>query len=105
MRNKPRVRAGIVGSGFAAKLHYEGAGRVYGSDVELVGIFSPTASHARRFAEPRGLRIFPFLNALLDEVEVIHVCASPAAHEAIAVGARARCACRCGKAAHGLVWR
>jgi len=74
-----------VGSGFAAKLHYEGVGRVYGSDVELVGIFSPTASHARRFAEPRGLRIFPFLNALLDEVEVIHVCASPAAHEAIAV--------------------
>jgi len=90
MTNKPRVRAGIVGSGFAAKLHYEGIGRVYGADVDLVGIFSPTASHAHRFAEPRGLRIFPSLGALLDEVEVVHVCASPAAHEAISVSALER---------------
>jgi len=79
-----------VGSGFAAKLHYEGIGRVYGADVDLVGIFSPTASHAHRFAEPRGLRIFPSLGGLLDEVEVVHVCASPAAHEAISVSALER---------------
>src|SRR5262245_55378119 len=75
---KPKVRGGIVGSGFAANLHYEGIRRVYGTDVDLVGIFSPTAANARRFAEPRGLKTFPSLNALLDEVEVAHVCASPA---------------------------
>ena len=33
---------------------------------------------------------FPSLDALLDAVEVVHVCASPAAHEAIAVAALAR---------------
>ena len=90
MRTKPKVRGGIVGSGFAASLHYEGIRRVYGTDVDLVGIFSPTASNARRFAEPRGLVMFPSLDALLDKVDVVHVCASPAVHEAITVAALGR---------------
>jgi predicted dehydrogenase len=36
------------------------------------------------------LRIFPSLDALLDEIEVVHICANPAAHEAIAVAALER---------------
>ena len=90
MTSKPKVRGGIVGSGFAANLHYEGIDRVYGTDVDLVGIFSPTEANARRFAEPRGLRTFPSLDALLDPVDVVHVCASPAAHEAITIAALGR---------------
>src|SRR6478672_7736536 len=90
MTNKPKVRGGIVGSGFAANLHYEGIRRVYGADVDLVGIFSPTAEHARRFAQPRGLATFPSLDALLAAVDVVHVCASPSAHEAVAVAALGR---------------
>src|SRR5262245_41988685 len=84
MTSKVKVRGGIVGSGFAANLHYEGLARVYGTDVDLIGIFSPTETNARRFAEPRGLRTFPSLDALLGEVDVVHVCVSPAAHESIA---------------------
>ena len=90
MARKPSVRSGIVGSGFAANLHYEGIRRVYGSDVELAGLYSPTPGNARRFAEPRGLKVFESLEALLDAVEVAHVCASPAAHEAVAVAALER---------------
>jgi predicted dehydrogenase len=90
MTDKPKVRGGIVGSSFAANLHYEGIQRVFGADVDLVGIYSPTEANARRFAEPRRLRTFPSLKALLDQVEVVHVCASPAAHEAIAVSALER---------------
>ncbi len=90
MISKPKVRGGIVGSGFAANLHYEGIHRVYGTDVDLVGIYSPTEANARRFAEPRGLRTFPSLDALLDAVDVVHVCVSPAAHEAITIAALGR---------------
>jgi predicted dehydrogenase len=90
MTSKARVVGGIVGSGFAANLHYEGIERVYGTNVELAGVFSPTETNARRFAEPRGLRTLPSLNALLEEVEVVHICASPAAHESIAVSALQR---------------
>jgi predicted dehydrogenase len=88
--NKPRVRSGIIGSGFAANLHYDGIKRVYGTDIELVGLFSPTEGNARRFAEARGLRTFPSLDALLDRIELVHVCAPPAAHEAITVAALQR---------------
>ena len=90
MISKPKVRGGIVGSGFAANLHYEGIHRVYGTDVDLVGVYSPTEANARRFAEPRGLRTFPSLDALLDAVDVVHVCVSPAAHEAITIAALGR---------------
>jgi predicted dehydrogenase len=96
MTNKPKIRSGIVGSGFAANLHYEGIERVYGAEVDLVGVFSPTETHARRFAEPRGLITFASLNALLDDVEVVHICASPAAHEAVRVAAFC-----CGPYGHG----
>jgi hypothetical protein len=30
MANKPQMRGGILGSGFAAQLHYKGIERVYG---------------------------------------------------------------------------
>ena len=90
MTGKPKLRGGIVGSGFAANLHHEGIRRVYGTDVDLVGVFSPTAANARRFAEPRGLATFTSLDALLDAVDVVHVCASPSAHEAIALAALRR---------------
>jgi predicted dehydrogenase len=90
MTKKPKLRGGIVGSGFAANLHYEGMRRVHGTDVDIVGMFSPTLANAQRFAEPRGLRAFSSLDALLDAVDVVHVCASPAAHESIAVAALGR---------------
>ena len=90
MTSKPKVRGGIVGSGFAANLHYEGIRRVYGTDIDLAGVFSPTADNAQRFAGRHGLRTFSSLEALLDEVQIVHVCASPAAHEAITVAALAR---------------
>ena len=90
MTKKAKARGGIVGSGFAANLNYEGIGRVYGTDVELVGLFSPTVVNARRFADPRGLRTFDSLEALLAEVDVVHVCTTPATHEAVTVAALQR---------------
>lgn len=90
MASKPKVRGGIVGSGFAANLHYEAIRRVYDTDVDLVGVFSPTIANAERFAGRHGLPVFVSLDALLDEVDVLHVCASPAAHEAITIAALGR---------------
>jgi predicted dehydrogenase len=90
MRQRPKVRGGIVGSGFAANLHRHNIARVCGCDVDLVGVFSPTAANAKRFAETHALRHFASLDELIDAVEVVHVCASPAAHEQITLAALAR---------------
>jgi predicted dehydrogenase len=88
---KPKVRSAIVGSGYAANFHFEAIHRIPHADVEVAGIYSPTPANARRFAEARGIRACDSLEALLDQgLDVVHVCAPPTVHEAIAVAALER---------------
>ena len=42
MSSKPVLRAGLVGSGFAAAFHYEALKRVYSVDVQVTGVYSMT---------------------------------------------------------------
>ena len=65
-KSKKTVRAGIVGSGFAASLHIEAAARVYGTNVEMVGVHSPTEANARRFAEAHGLEVLASADEVID---------------------------------------
>ena len=91
--HKPVVRAGIVGARFAAGLHYDAIRRVYGTAPEIVGVHSRSHESASAFAEPRGLMVCENLEALLDAVDVIHVCVPPHAHEAVAIAALERGVC------------
>ena len=90
MARKPKLRGGIVGSGFAARLHHEGLERAYSADIEIAGVFSPTRANAEAFATPRGLAVYDGLDALIGDVDVLHVCAPPATHEEIAIRALKR---------------
>ncbi|MBN06131.1 Gfo/Idh/MocA family oxidoreductase [Ponticaulis sp.] len=87
---KSKVRAGIVGAGFAANFHVNAIHRVYGTDPEIVGVTSRSIETARAFAEPRGLRAFDRMEALLEEVDVVHVCVPASAHETVAIAALTR---------------
>ncbi len=89
MRKLP-IRAGIVGARFSASFHVESAYRVHGTDPEIVGVVSRSPETARAFAEPRGLTAFASLDALLDQIDVVHVCVPAYAHEAVAVTALKR---------------
>ncbi|TVQ96833.1 MAG: gfo/Idh/MocA family oxidoreductase [Spirochaetaceae bacterium] len=89
MSGRPHLRAGIVGSGFAAAFHYEALHRVYRVDVEITGVFSPNAEKRGAFANDRGITAFDSLAALIDASDVIHVCTPPSTHEEIAVTALA----------------
>ena len=89
MRERKTVRAGIVGSGFAAKLHIDAMARVHGTLVDVVGVHSPTAANAERFAAAHGVPAVADLEALIDAADVVHVCAPPAAHEPVAAAALA----------------
>ncbi|SEB42529.1 Predicted dehydrogenase [Paramicrobacterium humi] len=80
-----RLRVGIVGGGFMATVHSRAA-RAAGA--ELAGIVSSSPTRGAAAAEALGIeRAFPDLDALLGEVDVVHVCTPNAFHaeQALAV--------------------
>ena len=87
---KKTVRTGIVGCGFSATFHYEALTKVYGTNVEVIGVFSLDQERTAKYAQERGIRPFASLDALLDEVDVVHCCTPPLGHEPTAVAALKR---------------
>jgi len=88
MSEKKTVRCGIVGAGFAASFHFEAVGKVYGTSVEVVGVHA--LQGAEKYAAQRGIELFDSLEALLDRVDVVHVCTTASSHEEVAVAALRR---------------
>jgi len=82
---KKTVRTGIVGSGFSATFHYEAVSKVYGTNVEVVGVHSKDAEQGKAYAQKRGIGFFETLDGLLDTVDAIHVCVPPMFHEPVAI--------------------
>ena len=87
---KKTIRTGIIGAGFAATFHFECLKRVYGTNVEVEGVYAIDTDQASSYAEKRGIRAYKSLEKLLDKVDVIHVCTPPVAHEPIAIAALER---------------
>ncbi|HET7342493.1 MAG TPA: Gfo/Idh/MocA family oxidoreductase [Methylomirabilota bacterium] len=81
------LRVGLVGSRFAAHLHLLAYRRVYGLDVRLAGVTSPTAERRQALARESGATAYASLAAMLPHVDVVDVCAPPAAHEPVALEA------------------
>jgi predicted dehydrogenase len=87
---KKTIRSGIVGSGFSATFHFEALRKVYGTNVEAIGVHSKDCEQGKAYAQARGVRFFQSLESLLDEVDVIHVCVPPMAHEPVAIAGLGR---------------
>ncbi len=81
------LRIGIVGSRFAAHLHLLAYRRVYGVDLRLAAVTSPTAERREAFARQSGAEPYASLAAMLPHVDVVDVCSPPATHEAAALEA------------------
>lgn len=81
------LKIGIAGARFAAHLHLLGYRRVYGIDARLVAVTSPTRERREAFARESGATPYPSLAAMLPHVDVVDVCAPPAAHEPLALEA------------------
>ena len=90
MQQKKTVRTGIVGTGFSAAFHFEALRKVHGTNVEVVGVHTIDVPGGQAFAQRRGIRFFDALDALLDEIDAVHVCTPPYAHEKVSVAGLAR---------------
>jgi predicted dehydrogenase len=84
------LRAGFVGAGFAAQFHIDALRQAGVPGVTPVGVYSQRAESRSAFAAQHGLSVFESLDALLDNVDVVHVCVPPAMHETVAVAALKR---------------
>jgi len=84
---KKVLRAGFVGSGFAAKFHYDALQRVFSTKVEVAGAYSSTKEKLDAFANERNIKAFTSLDELIAASDVIHVCTPPVTHEPIVVAA------------------
>lgn len=82
---KKTVRSGIIGSGFSASFHFEAIRKVYGTNVDVVGVHSRNAQAAAEYAEKRGIRAFSSMEELIDQVDVVHICTPPVTHEPFAI--------------------
>ena len=87
---KKTIRTGIVGAGFSASFHFEALQRVHGCNVEVIGTHTIDVEQGKAYAQKRGIRFFERLDDMLDEVDVIHVCVPPVAHEPISIAGLAR---------------
>ncbi|WP_018614606.1 Gfo/Idh/MocA family protein [Segetibacter koreensis] len=87
---KKELRAGIVGSGFAAKFHYEALQRVFSAKVTIAGAYSVSRKNLLSFTESRNLTAFDSIEDLIESSDVIHVCTPPVTHESIVVAALIR---------------
>jgi len=86
--DKKTVRAGIVGAGFSASFHFEAIKKVYGTHVEVKGVHA--LEGAQEYGQKRGITVYDSLDALLEDVDIVHCCATASAHEPIAIAALQR---------------
>jgi len=91
-RERPRVRVGIVGAGFVARLHAEGYRHVHGVTVDLRAVTAVRPERARAFAAEAGAAaVVSDFRAILDnsEVDVVDLCVPSHLHAAMALDAAA----------------
>lgn len=84
---KKTLKAGFIGSGFAARFHYAALQHVFSTKVEVAGVFSVARDEAAEFAAQRGLTVYDSMERLIDDADVLHVCTPPVTHEQIVVAA------------------
>lgn len=81
------IRAGIIGSGFAARFHYEALARVYSARVDITGAYSSTPVNLEVFTKPRNLTAYIDPETLVESCDVVHICTPPITHETLVIAA------------------
>ena len=84
------IRIGIVGARFAARFHWQGYQRVYGTPVQVVGVTSLSVDSREAFARERRIQAFASFEELCEAVDVVDLCTPGSTHEPFAVQALRR---------------
>lgn len=85
MASGKTIRVGILGSGYAARFHYEALKKVTSANVEITGAYSPTREKLEKYTAQRDIKAFGSADELIENSDVIHVCTPPSTHEELAI--------------------
>ncbi len=85
MSDKKVLRAGIIGSGFAAKFHFDALQRVFSVKIEIIGAYSKSPDKLADFTTSRKIKSYDSLESLIADSDVLHVCTPPSTHEMLAL--------------------
>jgi predicted dehydrogenase len=89
-QDRPRVRVGVAGAGFVARIHAEAYRHVRGIDVELRWVAARRPDRARAFAGEFGVAaVADDVQRILEdpEVDVLDLCVPNAVHATLALDA------------------
>jgi len=79
------IRTGIIGSGFAARFHFDALRRVFSTSIQVVGAYSKSPEELTVFTKERNIIPFESIEELFAACDVVHICTPPVTHEPIAV--------------------
>jgi predicted dehydrogenase len=82
---KKLLRAGIIGSGFAARFHLSALQRVISAQVEIAGAYSPNQQRLQKFTREAGINDFQNIDDLIVASDILHICTPPSTHEELVV--------------------
>lgn len=74
------IKIGILGGGFISGIHYECMRKVFGINVDIIGIYDVIEEKCREFAQNRNIKAFDNIEKMLDEVDAVDICTPPFAH-------------------------
>lgn len=80
MRDK-KVRIGIIGSGFAARFHYQAYLKIPGVNVEVVSVYSRNNERCKQFAQERGIKFASSPEELIESCDIVDLCVPGSVHE------------------------
>ncbi len=84
---KKTLRAGIIGSGFAARFHYDALQRVFSTRVLVAGAYSVSPENLEKFTSPRNIKAYVSAEELINDCDVLHICTPPVTHEPLVIAA------------------
>ena len=79
------IKVGLIGSGFAAKFHFEALKRVYSTKLTIVGVYARNVERLNRFADECGIAAIYDIQQLINQCDVLHICTPPVTHEDLVI--------------------
>ncbi len=82
---KNSIKAGLLGSGFAAGFHLSALQKIHSVNIDIGGAYSPNQDRLKAFASDTGIKTYLDPNKLIDDCDVIHICTPPSTHEKLVI--------------------